>query len=54
MTPEKREAVHECMENAGIEKPGRGERPNDEQRAAADKCFTDNGVEPPRKRFNAE
>lgn len=54
-TPEQRDAVHACMEKAGIPKPTPGQGKPDltpEQKQAAQKCFKDNGVQPPAGKMN--
>jgi hypothetical protein len=52
-SPEKMDAVHTCITEAGVEMPapekGQGKPPKltDEQKQVVDNCFKENGVEPP-------
>jgi hypothetical protein len=49
-----REAMESCVNELGITKPEKGERPSQEEREAMDKCMSAQGYEKPEKRERNE
>ncbi|MDE1151872.1 MAG: hypothetical protein PW788_04975 [Micavibrio sp.] len=51
LSPEKREALHACIDKTGLKPPkdfnGKWTEPTAKQKAAIDKCFTAEGLKPP-------
>lgn len=47
-------ALRECVESLGIEKPQRGERPSDEDREKMGECLKEKGFEKPDRPFKGK